>query len=255
MGAEHIREGATVEEILEAAAIEFGVSASELDYDVLDEGARKRFGIGSDRPARVSIVVEGDDPVVEHARDLAREVLEIAPEPKTAHIDQRDGDDDERELTDEELDSVADTAISTLRELLAFFDAGEATIEEYEGDEGEIILDVVGEDLAVLIGRHGRTLESLQTLVSAITHKKLGFRYPVVVDIEGYRHRRRQKIDTMARSAADRAIRQRTVVRLRPMSPYERRLVHVALRDDKRIATESEGADPNRYVVIKPVRR
>ena len=70
------------------------------------------------------------------------------------------------ELTDEELDTVADVAITVLRDLLAFFDAADSPIDEYEGDEGELILDVTAPDLAVLIGRHGRTLESLQSLFS-----------------------------------------------------------------------------------------
>ena len=155
-------------------------------------------------------------------------------------------------LSDEELDQVADTAVSALREILARFDISEPVIEEYEGDEGEIILDVVGGDLGLLIGRHGRTLDALQTAVGAITTRQMGFRHPVVVDIEGYRHRRRQKVEDIARRAAEKAARQRTPVRLRPMTPYERRIVHVALRNDSRVVTASEGTEPYRQVVIKP---
>lgn len=164
--------------------------------------------------------------------------------------DEGDGDG---ELTEEELDEVADTAIDVLREILSHFDAEGAEINEYEGDEGEILLDVVGGNLAVLIGRRGHTLESLQTLVSTITHKRLGNRYPVVVDVESYKHRQRQKIESMAYSAANRADRQDREVSLRPMNPYERRLVHMALRDDERVETYSVGTDPNRYVVIRPI--
>ena len=80
----------------------------------------------------------------------------------------------------------------------------------------------------------------------------MGFRHPVVVDIEGYRHRRRQKVEDIARRAAEKAARQRTPVRLRPMTPYERRIVHVALRNDSRVVTASEGTEPYRQVVIKP---
>ena len=89
------------------------------------------------------------------------------------------------ELTDEALDTVADVAITVLRDLLAFFDAADSPIDEYEGDEGELILDVTAPDLAVLIGRHGRTLESLQSLFSLLVSRRLGFRYPVAVDVEG----------------------------------------------------------------------
>lgn len=156
------------------------------------------------------------------------------------------------ELTEEQLDNVADTAIDVLRMILKHFGAEDAEIDEYEGDEGEILLDVVGADLAILIGRHGRTLDSLQFLVSSIVNRRLGFRYPVVVDVEGYKYRRRQKLEQLARSAASRAVRQHSPVRLHPMTPYERRIVHIALRDDSRVNTISEGEDPRRMVVVHP---
>ncbi len=148
---------------------------------------------------------------------------------------------------------MADTTIEALRSVLGYFGADEAEIDEYEGEDGELILDIVGDNLAVLIGRHGKTLDSLQFLVSAMVSKKLGFRYPVVIDIEGYKQRRKQKIVSVAKSSAARAIRQKHEVSLRPMNPYERRIIHIALREDRRVMTSSEGIEPNRYVVIKPV--
>ena len=154
------------------------------------------------------------------------------------------------ELTDDELDTIADVAISVVRSILSHFDANDSPIDEYEGDEGELILDITAPDLAVLIGRHGRTLESLQTLVSLLVSRKLGFRYPVSVDVEGYKSRRHDKVISMAKSAASRAVSQGRTVNLPPMSAYERRLVHIALREDDRIDTHSEGVDPERRVVI-----
>lgn len=155
------------------------------------------------------------------------------------------------ELTDEELDQIADTAIETLRSILAYFDAEDAAIDEYEGEDGELILDVVGADLAVLIGRYGKTLDALQFLIASVVNKKIGFRYPIIVDIEGYRHRRRQKLESIAKSSAARCIRSKSDVRLRPMTPYERRIIHIILRNERRVYTESEGDEPNRYVVVK----
>lgn len=159
----------------------------------------------------------------------------------------------EPQITDEQLDQIADTGIEVLQEILSYFDSEGAEINEYEGEEGEIILDVVGGDLGILIGRHGKTLDALQVIVSSITHHKLGFRYPLTVDVESYKHRIRLKFESMAESAANRACRQGKDVELRPMNPYERRLIHMALRDDDRVETSSVGVDPNRYVVIKPV--
>ena len=189
---------------------------------------------------------DGDDGADAEGADVEEAEAEEAEE-RSSYFPTRES------LTEEELDEVADTAIDILRKILVFFDAEGAAIDEYEGDEGEIILDVVGEDLAVLIGRHGRTLDALQSLVSSITNRTLGFRYSVVVDVEGYRNRQRQKIEGLAHSAASRAVRQGNSVKLRPMTPYERRIVHIALRDDERVETQSEGREPNRQVVVSPV--
>ena len=156
----------------------------------------------------------------------------------------------EGELTDEELDTIADVAISILRSILSHFDAANSPIDEYEGDEGELILDVTAPDLAVLIGRHGRTLDALQVMFSLLVSRKLGFRYPVVVDVEGYKSRRQDKVASMAQSAAERAIRTHKSVSLPPMNAYERRLVHIALRGNDAVDTHSEGSDPDRHVVI-----
>ena len=156
------------------------------------------------------------------------------------------------DLTDEELDRIADTAIAALQDILKYFNVGEVTIDEYEGDEGELILDITGDDLAVLIGRHGKTLDALQFLVSAITVRTIGYRYPVVVDIEGYKGRQREKLESIARSSANRAASQNRSIKLRPMTPYERRIVHITLRYDDRVETASEGEGSARHVVILP---
>ncbi|MEE8722745.1 MAG: R3H domain-containing nucleic acid-binding protein [Eggerthellaceae bacterium] len=157
------------------------------------------------------------------------------------------------DLTDEELDQIADTAIAALRDILKYFNVGEVTIDEYEGDEGELILDITGDDLAVLIGRHGRTLDALQFVISAITVRKIGFRFPVIIDVEGYKNRQREKLEALARSSANKAAAQHRNVKLRPMTPYERRIIHVALRDDDRVDTVSEGEGSARHVIVMPV--
>lgn len=159
---------------------------------------------------------------------------------------------DEQEISDKELDRIADTAIAALQDILKYFNVGEITIDEYEGDEGELILDITGDDLAVLIGRHGKTLDALQFLVSAITVRSIGYRYPIVVDVEGYKSRQRQKLESIAHSSANRAVAQHRSIKLRPMTPYERRIVHIALRDDNRVETASEGEGAARHVVVIP---
>ncbi len=173
------------------------------------------------------------------------EIIEIE------EVEEDDGVEDS--LTDEDIDNIADTAINVLQDILKYFDVGEVTIDEYEGDEGELILDITGDDLAVLIGRHGKTLDALQFLVSAITVRTIGFRYPVVIDVEGYKGRQREKLESIAHSTANRAVSQNRSIKMRPMTPYERRIIHITLRDDERVETASEGEGSARHVVVMPV--
>ncbi|HET6350628.1 MAG TPA: RNA-binding cell elongation regulator Jag/EloR [Coriobacteriia bacterium] len=250
MKTECITEAQTVEEAVDAALEELGVQQDAVDIEVLQEPGRKMFGMGGEKAARVKVSLKAGvagamiSEEVLGSDDEEAEEEALPPELMVGAADQ--------ELSDEELDRIADTAVTALKGILGGFGIEDPTVEEYEGDEGEIILDVIGGDLGLLIGRHGKTLDALQTAVGAITTRQLGFRYPVVVDVEGYRHRRRQKIEDMARKAADRASRQHVPVRMRPMTAYERRVVHVALRNDKRVVTGSEGVDPYRQVVVKP---
>jgi spoIIIJ-associated protein len=247
---ECVKEAVSVAEAVDAALEELGVQQDAVEYEVLEEPGHKVFGIGSDRNAKVRVWLKPAYLVSLEAAAAEDVEVEDADEPIPEELRVRASSGDE--LSDEDLDKVADAAVAALQTVLDHFGIEGSSIEEYEGDEGEIILDVVGGDLALLIGRHGRTLDALQALVSAITNRQLGFRHPVVVDVEGYRHRRRQKIEDIARRAAERASRQHMAVRLRPMTAYERRVVHVALRDDRRIATASEGEEPFRMVVISP---
>lgn len=190
--------------------------------------------------------------MTEESVDQAEELETVETVDAILDEGQDDNDTSAGSLTDEELDLVADTAIAALKDILKYFNVGQVTIDEYEGDEGELILDITGDDLAVLIGRHGRTLESLQFLISVITSRTIGFRYPIVVDVEGYKSRQRQKLEDIAESAAHRAVSQDKEIRLRPMTPYERRIIHITLRDNPDVETHSEGEGRGRRVVITP---
>lgn len=254
---ETIAEGPTVEEALDAALEELGVQQDAVEYEVLEEGGRKIFGLGSEKAAKVKVTIRPDYIAeLDRFKEAVDEVLENHEVTEAERTPVRSGDRSAPpaeipELSEEELDRVADEAVSAIQSVLQGFGIA-ASIEEYEGDDGEIILDVVGDDLGVLIGRHGRTLDSIQTLVSAITNRRLGFRYPVLVDIEGYRNRRREKLIEIARRSAERAARQGSPVDLRPMSSFERKVVHMYLRDNARVTTSSSGEEPFRHVVISP---
>lgn len=157
------------------------------------------------------------------------------------------------ELSDEEMDKIADLAVSYLKGILSLFGENSSSIDEYDGENGELILDVNGGNLAVLIGRHGRTLDALQMVLTSLMSSRIKFYYPIVVDIEGYKSRRRKKLEDMAHSSAARAKSRGGKVTLAPMNAYERRIIHLALRDDEGVVTHSEGEEPERRVVITAV--
>lgn len=156
------------------------------------------------------------------------------------------------ELSDEDIDCIADIALAYIKKLLSFFDAEDSVIDEYAGHHGELIFDISNPNLAVLIGRHGKTLEAFQFLVTSHVNKELAFKYPVIVDIEGYKYRRKKKLENLAQSLAQKALDQRRTIKMHPMSAYERRIIHMVLRKNQKIHTYSEGQDPERRVVIQP---
>ena len=188
------------------------------------------------------------------AEDKARDPEETAGEETDRYASMRERYERGEAFTDEDVDLIADVAVGYIRGVLSFFGEEKVTIDEYEGDDGELILDVTNGDLAVLIGRHGRTLDSLQMVISSLMSATLRFHYPVVVDVEGYKMRRKDKLRSLALSAAARAKRQHSKVTLPPMNAYERRLVHLALVPDESVTTHSEGEDPSRRVVVTALR-
>jgi len=175
MDREVVTEAQTVEDAVDAALEQLGVQQDAVEYEVLAEPGKKMFGMGSSRAAKVRVWVK-PEVAAELERPESEGALDEEPLPEELLTRSTDAD-----LSDEDLDKIADTAVEALRTILGHFGIDSPTIEEYEGDEGEIILDVVGGDLGLLIGRHGRTLDALQAAVGAVTTRQVGFRYPVVV--------------------------------------------------------------------------
>jgi spoIIIJ-associated protein len=109
-----------------------------------------------------------------------------------------------------------------------------------------------GDDLGLLIGRHGQTIDAVQVLASAIVGGSGDERREVVVDAAGYRDRRRRTLESLALRSAEEAVRTDSAVELEPMSAAERKIVHTALQDREDVTTSSEGDEPNRRVVVEP---
>ena len=151
---------------------------------------------------------------------------------------------------DELLDDQADAAEDFLNDLLVALGIDGEAAADIDGDW--IYVDVSGDDMAVLIGRHGATLDALQDLTRTAVQNKTRAAVHLTLDIEGYRERQDARLEDQARRAAERAKRDRRSVELDPMTSYERRIVHEALRDVDGVMTRSEGEDPDRRIVIVP---
>ena len=199
-----------------------GVDREAVRFQVVSEGERGLLGVGY-TPARV---------VATAARPPA------APAPDPA------GPAEEGEA------ALARGLLE--RSLAALGIAGTVSIQE---DGEDVVATVSGQDLGVLIGRHGQMIDALQYLANTMAHRTVGeSRRRIVVDAAGYRARRTVTLESLARRGAEQAAATGRRVELEPMSSVERRIVHEALKDDPEVATESEGTEPHRYVVVLPLR-
>lgn len=116
--------------------------------------------------------------------------------------------------------------------------------------EGSIDVELSGDDMGLLIGKRGQTLDSIQYLVSLVANKEKEKYVRVKVDTENYRQRRKETLESLAKNISYKVKRSKRSVSLEPMNPYERRIIHSALQNDKFVSTKSEGEDPFRHVVI-----
>ena len=127
----------------------------------------------------------------------------------------------------------------------------DATVNiKYDEFDKTMNIDLTGEDMGILIGKRGQTLDSLQYLTNLVVNKNVEEKIHVKVDTEDYRKRRRQTLENLAKNMASKVKRTRRSVTLEPMNPYERRIIHSALQNDKYVTTHSEGEEPYRKVVI-----
>lgn len=156
-------------------------------------------------------------------------------------------------LTDpEEIKEVENRAKVFLRDVFASMNLGEVEItSEYNTADGSLEVDFEGQDMGILIGKRGQTLDSLQYLTSLVVNKGKSNYIRVKLDTEDYRKRRKETLENLARGIAYKVKKTRKTVVLEPMNPYERRIIHSALQGNKFVETVSEGEEPYRHVVVK----
>lgn len=150
----------------------------------------------------------------------------------------------------EEEISVEDIAKKFLNDVFAAMNMEVVIDAKYDETENEMNIDLSGDEMGVLIGKRGQTLDSLQYLVSLVINKDVDDYIRVKVDTENYRERRKETLENLAKNIAYKVKRTRRPVSLEPMNPYERRIIHSALQNDKYVTTHSEGEEPFRRVVV-----
>ena len=156
-------------------------------------------------------------------------------------------------ITDpEEIREIEERAVVFLKEVFASMDLGEVQVtSKYNTKDGCLEVDFEGEDMGILIGKRGQTLDSLQYLTSLVVNKGKSTYIRVKLDTEDYRRRRKETLENLARGIAYKVKKTRKPVVLEPMNPYERRIIHSALQGNKFVETVSEGEEPYRHVVVK----
>lgn len=220
--------GATIDEARRKALEQLrkvlpGVGEADIEYVVVEEGTKGGF-LGRGRTmATVEARVR---------RLAAREPTEVQPDEIPGGAD--------------ELREFLETAVGLM--------GLSATVEVSDSPDA-ISAEISGDDLGLLIGRHGQTIDALQYLAAIVVNRRRRTRRQVIVDAEGYRERRTSSLRQLADRVAQRVSRERTPITLKPMTAAERKVIHVHLKDNPRVETVSEGQEPHRAVVIAPRRR
>jgi spoIIIJ-associated protein len=247
----------TVDEAIQKGLADLGLPREAVEIEVLDEGGKGLFGLGN-RQARVRLTVLSD---LEHP-----EIGSAPTETADAPLAENDSPQVEaaEDFSDEEEDPpfigddyILDIARDVVSELLEKMKVKATVTSEYLPDPDSrsrvpIRVNIQGDDLSYLIGRQAETLNSLQYISSLIINKEIGHSIPLIVDVEGYRMRRENQLRQLARRMADQAVSTGRRQVLEPMTASERRIIHIELRDNNQVTTESIDEEPRRKVTINP---
>lgn len=147
-------------------------------------------------------------------------------------------------------ETLEDRAVEFLEQVFGAMNMQVSISVSYNEEEKEMNVNLEGEDMGILIGKRGQTLDSLQYLVSLVVNKTSADYIRVKLDTENYRERRKETLETLAKNIAYKVKRTKRSVSLEPMNPYERRIIHAALQNDKYVVTRSDGEEPFRHVII-----
>ena len=279
----------TVDEAITKACLEFETSSDNLEIQVVQEGTSGFLGFIGSKPAVIKVRKKVQEEEFDILKELAKEekkekkapVKEEKKEPKkeikkeTKPVkEQKKGTVTKTQTENKEVKPVAKEAqpkpeprkpvvrteeqVQQMKQdaekfLTGGFGAMELPVEitmNYDKTADCLEIDFAGEDMGILIGKRGQTLDSLQYLTSLVVNKEQQDYVRVKVDTENYRSRRKETLENLAKNIAYKVKRTRRPVFLEPMNPYERRIIHSALQNDPYVTTHSEGDEPCRKVVV-----
>lgn len=250
----------TVEEALAQGLAQLGLTADRVSIEVLDAGTKGLFGLGKTQVrVKLTVIPEGETPAAtEEPAKRATEAKSRAVQPQgtPAPVQPAESQPVEKSQDEIEHDVVLDKTEATISKLIHLMNL-EAQVSAHYAERDRdgrrnIHVDIRGEDLSVLIGRHSETLNAFQYIASLVVGKEVGEWVQLSVDVEGYRNRREKQLIQMAMRMADQVAKNGKKQSLEPMPSGERRIIHIALRDHPDVKTESAGVEPHRKVTIVP---
>ena len=248
--------GKTVADALKSALQQLGCTEADVDYEVLEAPSKGFLGFFG-KSARIKVTKKETSAVTAAVDTIqAVETIETAQEHAGVEPAVSVAAEDVA-VVKTDFPSAAEQLARAEKFLREVFEAMniEVTWQQSEAEDG-VVFNLEGENLGILIGKHGQTLDSLQYLVNLTANRGAAEgRVRIIIDIEGYRSRREETLMRLAGHLAEKACRIGEEVHLEPMNRHERKIIHMALQDNRRVSTYSAGEEPRRYVVIAPRRR
>ncbi len=243
----------TIDEAKELAAAEFGVSADEIDFDILEQPRKGLFGMKGVARVMASYEARAEAPAEEELI-IVEEVAspDTTEEPAPASFEDEGENDGAPELPadfDIENSAKVQTAKKYLTDVLHALGLQNFEINAIRRD-GNIVLDITGDKLGVVIGRRGETLDSLQYLTILASNRAEESYCRISIDCNGYRDKRREALENLAKRTSAKVIKQGRKIALEPMNPYERRIIHSCVAEIEGVSSHSTGVEPYRKVVI-----
>ncbi|MDY6872395.1 MAG: RNA-binding cell elongation regulator Jag/EloR [Chloroflexota bacterium] len=235
----------TIEEAIEKGLNDLGLTEDDVDVEILDEGKKGLFGL-STRQARVALMIKNRGTELTEASQQDQPAKEDEKSPEPAREAAADGEESE------EVSIARETINIILEKMKVHADVSVQLGEASENGVQPVLIDIEGNDLSFLIGRKAETINALQYITSLIVGRELGRWVPLQIDVQHYRQRREDELRKLANRIAEQVATTGRQQVLEPMPPNERRIVHIALRDNQDVETESIGEDPRRKVTVRP---